>query len=332
MLFGGQYKKKGLLSGFPSGMQQMQPVEAPMPAMGNPMAQMGGNMDAMSDAMAPKKPGINWLGVLADTLAGAAGQPGPYAAQQQRRRDEEFAARQQEQQREAGFADWQRKRQWDIDNPAPINNDTVNDYQFILQQSGPEAANQYLQSRYDPVVNIPLGDGRTYIGPRSGAPSAVQGMQGGGQGPDNDEWGPIVNERPGGVSGNVGGGFPVKSDFGAFSRAIISQESGGRYGVANTEGSGAMGVGQVMPDTARTLAARAGLPYRPDLMAGNSPEARAYQDKITEGALKEAWTFGGGDARRAAHYYFGGSDQKKWGGKTRRYGNDILGRLAKGGK
>ena len=206
MLFGGQYKKKGLLSGFPSGMQQMQPVEAPMPAMGNPMAQMGGNMDAMSDAMAPKKPGINWLGVLADTLAGAAGQPGPYAAQMQRKRDMEYAAQQQEQQREAGFTDWQRKQEWERDNPAPINNDTVNDYQFILQTAGPQAAQKFLEGRYDPIVNVQLPGGSIYSGPRSGLESALGNAQGGGQSPLK----PVGKLTPiaGGVGGNLGGGFP----------------------------------------------------------------------------------------------------------------------------
>lgn len=115
--------------------------------------------------------------------------------------------------------------------------------------------------------------------------------------------------------------------FDAFKRAIIQQESSGRYGVANTEGSGAMGIGQVMPKTARALAARIEVPYRPDLMAGNGAQARAYQDAITEAALREAWEAGKGDVRQAAHYYFAGPDRSGWGDKTRRYGNDILSRL-----
>ena len=112
-----------------------------------------------------------------------------------------------------------------------------------------------------------------------------------------------------------------------FKRAIIGQESGGRYGVPNAEGSGAMGIGQVMPDTARVLAQRVGLPYRPDLMRGTSPEARQYQDAITEAAAKEAWQAGGGDVRKAAMYYHGGSDQSGWGPKTRRYADEVLARL-----
>lgn len=123
---------------------------------------------------------------------------------------------------------------------------------------------------------------------------------------------------------------PFAADYQAFKRAIIGQESGGRYGVANAEGSGAMGVGQVMPETAKALAARLGLPYRPDLMRGTDPASRAYQDKITDAAVQEAWRAGGGrDVATAAKYYFAGSDRGKWGPKTAHYASDILARLRK---
>ena len=118
--------------------------------------------------------------------------------------------------------------------------------------------------------------------------------------------------------------------FDSFKNAVIGQESSGRYGIANTEGSGAMGVGQVMPETARVLAARIGLPYRPDLMSGQSAEARRYQDAITEAAAKEAWHAGGGDIRRAAMYYHGGSDASGWGPKTRRYADEVTTRMRGG--
>jgi soluble lytic murein transglycosylase-like protein len=115
--------------------------------------------------------------------------------------------------------------------------------------------------------------------------------------------------------------------FDAFKSAIIGQESGGRYGVPNAQGSGAMGIGQVMPGTARVLADRLGLPYRPDLMGGTSPAARQYQDAITEAAAREAWQAGGGDPRTAAMYYHGGSNRRVWGPKTRRYASEVLARL-----
>lgn len=115
--------------------------------------------------------------------------------------------------------------------------------------------------------------------------------------------------------------------FDGFKRAIIQQESGGRYGIPNAEGSGAMGLGQIMPETARALSQRLGLPYRPDLLAGKGSQARAYQDRLTDAALQEAWNYGRGDPQTAAQYYFAGPDRKGWGPKTRRYGEDILRRL-----
>lgn len=119
----------------------------------------------------------------------------------------------------------------------------------------------------------------------------------------------------------------MSGDFGAFKRAIIGQESGGRYGIANAEGSGAMGIGQVMPETARVLAGRLGMPWNPRMMASTSVAGKRYQDAITEAALKEAWQAGGGDLSKAAMYYHGGSNRRGWGPKTRRYASEVLGRM-----
>lgn len=91
-----------------------------------------------------------------------------------------------------------------------------------------------------------------------------------------------------------------------------------------------MGVGQVMPTTAKTLASRLGLPWRPDLMRGTSAEARRYQDQITHAAAQEAWAATNGDPRAAAMYYHGGSDRRLWGPKTRRYAEEVLARLGNG--
>lgn len=132
--------------------------------------------------------------------------------------------------------------------------------------------------------------------------------------------------------GYAGGGLVAfarggEAELDAFRRAIIAQESGGRYGVPNAQGSGAMGVGQIMPDTARALAKRLGRDYRPDLLAGTSPEAREYQDALTAAATEEAWNYGKGDPKLAAAYYFAGPNKKGWGAKTARYQEDIMRRL-----
>lgn len=122
---------------------------------------------------------------------------------------------------------------------------------------------------------------------------------------------------------------PRRVGFDAFKRSIIQQESGGRYGVPNADGSGAMGLGQIMPDTARGLSRKLGIAYRPDLLRGTNAEARAYQDRLTEAATREAWQYGKGDPRQAAYYYFAGPNRNGWGPKTRQYGQDILRRMGR---
>jgi hypothetical protein len=150
------------------------------------------------------------------------------------------------------------------------------------------------------------------------------------------QWVAVPGALPSGTPTPVGKITPLEdpapadqppAGYDSFKGAIIKQESGGRYGVPNSDGSGAMGVGQVMPGTTRVLAGRLGMPYRPDLMGGTDPNAKAYQDRITDAAAREAWEAGGGDPAKAAMYYFGGSNRSKWGPKTRRYASDILNRL-----
>jgi hypothetical protein len=137
------------------------------------------------------------------------------------------------------------------------------------------------------------------------------------------------NRNGGFNDGYAGGGLVAfaRGGYNDFHDAIIAKESGGRYGVANTEGSGAMGLGQIMPDTARALAKRLGLAYRPELLAGDDEESRKYQDALTGEATKEAWEYGKGDPQLAAQYYFAGPDKKGWGPKTQAYGSDIMSRL-----
>lgn len=129
--------------------------------------------------------------------------------------------------------------------------------------------------------------------------------------------------------GYAGGGIVAfaRGGYNDFHSAIIAKESGGRYGIPNAEGSGAMGLGQLMPDTARALAKRLGLAYRPELLAGDDEEARRYQDALTGAATKEAWSYAKGNPQIAAQYYFAGPDKKGWGPKTQAYGADLMRRL-----
>lgn len=108
--------------------------------------------------------------------------------------------------------------------------------------------------------------------------------------------------------------------------AIVAQESGGNYAARNAK-TGAMGAYQVMPATGKALAGRLDLPWRPDLMTSDTPEARAYQDQVGRAAVTEAVDASGGDPLIMAAYYHGGSDRSKWGPKTRQYASEVVARL-----
>lgn len=276
-------------------------------------------IDFGNPGQAPQKPGFFGEGGVGRAIAGIIGDTllqqnhfAPvYAPAMQQRQAMNFAMQKAAADRQAEMQDWQAKQEYEAAHPKPINNDTVNDVNWYINAT-PEQKAAYDQMH--PIV-IDGPDGR-YAVPRSSLMGATAPIGGGVSRSDWDKAKPV-----GGPTQNASGTFP------AFANAVIGQESGGRYGIPNTQGSGAMGVGQLMPDTAKAIATRLGMPYRPDLLAGNHPEAQSYQNALTNSALQEAWNYGGGDPRKAAYYYFAGPNQKGWGPKTRQYGENILRRM-----
>jgi hypothetical protein len=136
--------------------------------------------------------------------------------------------------------------------------------------------------------------------------------------------------------GYAGGGMVAFApggdvDAARLRRALLMQESGGDYGITNAEGSGAMGAYQFMPPTARALAKRLGLEYRPDLMSGDkgrSKEGRAYQERLMDAQMEDILAYSGGDIGKAGAYHFAGPNTKGHGAKTRKYEQDILRRYS----
>ncbi|GGJ39486.1 hypothetical protein CDQ92_13140 [Sphingopyxis bauzanensis] len=109
-------------------------------------------MTAEAAPMAPKK-GFDWkklIGVLGDSLSIAGGGQAQYVPnlidQRNRRQAQQYAEQTYQRRRGDEMTDWQAKQEYERANPAPINNDTVNDYQFLASKLGPEAAQQYLRN------------------------------------------------------------------------------------------------------------------------------------------------------------------------------------------
>lgn len=110
--------------------------------------------------------------------------------------------------------------------------------------------------------------------------------------------------------------------------AVIAQESGGRAGAIGpqTAYGRAQGSSQMLPGTARAMATKLGVDYRPDLMTGTTPEAAQYQRALGEAYLHEGIEKTG-SLEGGLHYYHGGPNQALWGPKTQAYTNAVLARM-----
>ncbi len=122
------------------------------------------------------------------------------------------------------------------------------------------------------------------------------------------------------------------SDINVLHGALLQQESGntpGRRG-PQTEYGRPIGAGQMLEGTAKEMASRLGVPWRPDLYSGTTSEAGDYQRRLSRAYLDEGLAKTG-NARDALRYYHGGPDRRLWGPKTNAYADAVLGRAGSGG-
>ena len=110
--------------------------------------------------------------------------------------------------------------------------------------------------------------------------------------------------------------------------ALIQAESSGRVGVLGppTKYGRAQGLTQMLPATAQAQAQKLGLPWRPDLMTGTSPEAADYQRQLGQGYLQEGIDKTG-SVEDGLRYYHGGPDPQQWGPKTEAYVQKVSANL-----
>jgi soluble lytic murein transglycosylase-like protein len=110
--------------------------------------------------------------------------------------------------------------------------------------------------------------------------------------------------------------------------ALIQQESGGNPTAVGpqTKYGQALGSTQMLPSTAKQMAKKLGLPFKPEWLQSSDPQAASYQRQLGEAYLKEGLEKTG-NVRDALHYYHGGPNRSLWGPKTKAYSNAVLRRL-----
>ena len=88
----------------------------------------------------------------------------------------------------------------------------------------------------------------------------------------------------------------------------------------------AQGLSQMLPASAKGVADKLGVPWRPDLMTGKTAEAAQYQRALGEAYFNQGLQQTG-NVFDAARYYHGGPSRKLWGPKTNAYAEAVLARM-----
>lgn len=312
---------------FANGIPRVDPTQ-PQPTMG---VGYSGPSAAMPQPAQPSffgngGVGRNIAGAIGDYLLQQAHMQPIYAPLQQQARAQTFAQQQYQQHRADAQTDWLAQQEWERANPKPIVNDTVNDYNFRAQTLGEDDAKLWLKRSGDPIVNVTLPGNRFYSGPASGLQAAL-GAGAAAPAPAPAPPGVTFTPLP---AGGAGGSPPARFPSSAVMPALIQAESGGRPGILGpqTQYGRAQGLTQMLPATAKQMANKLGLPWRPDLMTGATPEAAQYQAQLGQAYLEQGMG-ATGNTRDALRYYHGGPNRAQWGPKTNSYADRILAQLGR---
>jgi hypothetical protein len=163
---------------------------------------------ALSDQLGVQQPhysrGQIIAGIIADALAGAAGQQGPMAARWNQERQQQNEEVQWAHHRQGIMDDWIKQQQYQAAHPdaSPMKRDAQAWTGMTPEQ---KAAYQEMEKAKegDPIVTITLPNGQMYSGPRSGLATAMMGRMATPQAPV----GPLTPIN-GGPTPSASGGFP----------------------------------------------------------------------------------------------------------------------------
>lgn len=106
--------------------------------------------------------------------------------------------------------------------------------------------------------------------------------------------------------------------------ALTARESRGDTTAVgpDTKWGRAYGSTQLQPKTGQAMAAKLGLPWRPELLTAKGPEAADYQQRLGQAYLQEGIEKTG-NLQDGLRYYHGGPDKRLWGPKTDAYAEAI---------
>jgi hypothetical protein len=160
------------------------------------------NLPQSPMAQATAKPKVNWLGVLADALAGAAGRQGPYAEMMMKEREHQQVLDDYNRKRTDENADWQTHYDYERNHPKDTaGTEFERGLQAVGAVPGTDAYTQHWKDRLDAIEHPPY----FYTDPATGQPMMIpRGRAPGTPAPQGVTFTPVDD---GGPSPGGSGGF-----------------------------------------------------------------------------------------------------------------------------